>query len=99
MSFKEFLENYDELLSENRVTIRVNSRGQRSKKLKCSKGLIVKKVNGQNVCVAPSGQQKANKKKSIIKSIRTKSSKGKGYANRINRKRKRAIRKRREMGL
>jgi len=89
----------EETLAERRIVIRVNSRGQRTKRIKCPPGRIVKTVNGRKVCATPTGRQKLVKKVAIRKSVRTKKAKGAGYKKRTNFKRQRAIKKRRQMGL
>ena len=87
------------ILSERRLKIRVTSKGVRIKRIKCDGGRILKNVNGVKTCVAPTGRQKLIKRLAVRKMIRTKRSKGSGYAKRINIKRQRGIRRRKQMGL
>lgn len=89
----------EQYIAERKIIIRVNSKGQRIKKIKCPKGRVAKKINGRIVCVTPTGRQKFVKRMAIRKALRTKKSKGAGYKKRINLKRNRALKKRRAMGL
>lgn len=85
----------EDQLDEIKRTVKVNSRGKRRIKMKCKKGY---KFDGRK-CVKISGKELVNKRRAIRKSIRTKRSKGSGYKKRIVRLTKRAVRKRRSMGL
>lgn len=101
--FKGILRASDKLAEENleeqKIVIRVNSKGVKSRKIRCGSGRVVKNVNGRQVCVTPTGREKMSKKMAIRQANRTKRSKGTGYKRRVNFKRQRAIRKRRQMGL
>lgn len=85
----------EDQLDEIKRIVKVNSRGKRRIKMKCKKGY---KFDGRK-CVKISGKELVNKRRAIRKSIRTKRSKGSGYKKRIVRLTKRAVRKRRSMGL
>lgn len=82
-------------LTERRRTIKINAKGKRRIKIKCKKGY---KWTGSK-CVKISGAEKTKKRRSIRKAVRTKKAKGKGYQKRIQRLRKRALKKRSGMGL
>lgn len=78
-----------------RRIIRVNSKGLRTKKKRCPKGF--KLVDG-NRCVPMTSKQKAEKKRSIRKAVRTKRADSSGKKKAI-RKMKLARRKRKAQGL
>ena len=86
----------EQIIEARRVT-RVNSKGKKTKKYKCPKGYKLGS-NGKS-CVPVSGSEKAKKKRSMKKAIRTKRSKGGGYKKRSQRKRLRALKKRKNYGL
>lgn len=81
-------------IEEARRVIRVSSRGERTRRLKCRKGF---RRDG-NRCVPMSGSEKASKRRSIKKAVRTKRANPSGKK-RATRKRLRALRKRRSYGL
>lgn len=85
----------EDQLDEIKRVIKVNSRGKRRIKMKCKKGY---KFDGRK-CVKISGKELVNKRRGIRKAVRTKRSKGSGYAKRSARLRKKAVKKRRNMGL
>lgn len=89
----------EEELEENRFVFRVTSRGQKIKKLRCKPGFRAASVGGRLRCVRTSGKEKMQKKRAVRKAVRTKKAKGSGYKKRIIFKQKRAIRKRKAMGL
>jgi|AntRauTorcE11898_2_1112593.scaffolds.fasta_scaffold09176_2 hypothetical protein len=86
-----------EQLEEARRVVRVNSKGKKTRKTKCRKGFKVSS-NGKS-CVPISGADKAKKKRAVKKAVRTKKSKGGGAKTRANRKRLKAMRKRKSMNL
>lgn len=86
-------------LQEAKFVFRVTSRGQKIRKLRCKPGYRIANVGGRTRCVRVTGKEKLAKKRSIRKANRTKRAKGSGYKKRIVFKQKRAIRKRRQMGL
>lgn len=94
-----FMEYNEKLLTEQKIVIRVTSRGKRIRRIQCPPGRVLKMVNGKKMCVTQTGVEKFNKKIAVQKANRTKKSKGEGYKRKINRKRTRAIKKRKEMGL
>ena len=89
----------EDTLQEKRFKIRITSKGQRIKKIKCPKGKVAKSVNGRTICTTQTGSQKLQKKLSIKKSLRTKKAKGAGFKKRTNFKRQKAMKKRKSMGL
>jgi hypothetical protein len=82
-------------LAERRRIIKVNARGQRRIKIKCKKGY--KYANGK--CIKITGSEMTKKRRAIKKSVRTKKQKGSGFQRRVQRLRKRALKKRKSMGL
>lgn len=82
-----------------RIVFRVNSKGNKTKKLRCGPGRRVAIIGGKKRCVRVSGKEKFAKKRAIRKANITKRGKGSGYKKRIVFKQKRAIRKRKAMGL
>ena len=86
----------DEILSELIIT-KVNSRGQKRKRVKCRPGF---KLNSTGTsCVPMSGGEKAGKRRAIRKSIRTKRAGGTALKRRTTRKRLRALKRRKSLGL
>ena len=94
-----YYELNEETLEERRIKIRVTSKGNKIRRIKCPPGRIVKNVNGRQTCVTPTGRQKMKKKISVRKAVRTKKAKGAGYKRKTNFKRQRAVRKRKQMGI
>jgi len=94
---EEIDEEGGELLDEARrpFRIRVSASGKRRKKRVCGPG----KKNEGNRCVPVKSKEKMKRKLAARKMKRTLSRKGKGFFNRKNIKAKRALRKRRGMGL
>lgn len=84
-----------EMLDERRIVIKVNSKGQKRRKVKCGKGM--KYQNGK--CVPIVGREKLNKKKGIRKAVKTKRRAGAAAKKRAQRLRNKALKKRRAMGL
>lgn len=82
-------------LTERRRIVKVNARGQRRIKIKCKPGY--KYAGGK--CVKITGSEKTKKRRSIKKAVRTKRQKGAGFQRRVQRLRKRAMKKRKSMGL
>lgn len=97
----EYITDLDEetLLKEYTRKIRITSRGQRIRRIKCPPGRILKTVNGRKTCVVPTGTQKLKKRLAIRKAIRTKKAKGANYRRRISFKRSRGLRRRKAMGI
>lgn len=84
-------------LEEARIITKVNARGQKRRRVKCRPGY---KLNANKTsCVPIAGGEKAAKKRAIRKSIRTKKAKGKGFQIRVKRKRLRALKKRKALGI
>lgn len=85
-----------ESISEVIIT-KVNARGEKRRRVKCRPGY---KLNDQKTsCVPITGGEKATKRRSIRKAIRTKKAMGKGAVIRSKRKRIRAMKKRKAYGL
>lgn len=84
-------------IDEAKIIVKVNSKGQKRRRVKCKRGF---KLNPKgSACVPIAGKEKATKKLAIRKSVRTKKSKGAGYKTKVNRKSSRAKKKRKSMGL
>jgi hypothetical protein len=81
-------------LDEATRQTRVNSKGKKTKRVKCKPGYKLK-ANGTS-CVPMSGSEKRTRKKAAKKSVRSK--KGKSQAG-SNRKRIKALKKRKSLGL
>jgi len=94
-----YFELNEETLEERKIIIKVTSKGERIKKIKCPPGRVLKTVNDKKVCVTPTGSEKLSKKLSIKKTVRTKNAKGSGFKKRTNFKRQKALKRRRSMGL
>lgn len=85
-----------EMISELIIT-KVNSRGQKTKRVKCRPGF---KLNAMGTsCVPMSGGDKASKRRAIRKAIRTKKAGGTALKRRTTRKRLRALKRRKALGL
>ena len=85
-----------ETISEKIIT-KVNSKGQKRRRVQCKKGF---KLNDKGTaCVPISGGDKQKKKMSIKKSVRTKKQAGTGAKNKANRLRAKANKRRKSMGL
>lgn len=82
-------------LTEAKVITKINSKGQRRKKLLCGKGK--KLVNG--ACVAITGSEKVSKKLGAIKMKKTKKALGASAKQRTVRLAKKAKLKRKQQGL
>lgn len=82
---------------EARLITKVNSKGNKRKKLKCPRGY---KIGDSGLsCVPITGSEKAKKRRAIKQALRTKKSKGEGYKKRTNRKRLKALKRRKSYGL
>jgi len=86
-----------DLITEARRIIRVTSRGEKIRRVKCRKGY--KLAASKQSCVPITGSDRAKKRRSIKKSIRTKRAKGASLRRRSTRKRLKAMRRRRAYGL
>ncbi len=85
----------DQIEEARRVT-RVNSKGKKTKRIKCRKGF---KLNSKGTsCVPVTGSEKARKRKSIKKAVRTKRANPSGQRA-AKRKRLKALKKRKSYGL
>lgn len=84
-------------ITEARIVTKVNSRGQKRRRVKCRPGY--KLNDSKTSCVPISGGEKSSKRLAIRKAMRTKRSKGKGYQMKVKRKRLRALKRRKALGL
>ena len=84
------------LITEVIIT-KVNSKGQKRKRVKCRPGFKLN-ANGTS-CVPMTGGQKASKRKAIRKAVRTKRAGGTALKRRTTRKRIRAMKRRKSLGL
>lgn len=80
-----------------KIIIKVNSKGIKTRKLKCPKGY--KKSPSGESCIAITGSEKTEKRLSIIKAIRTRKQGGAAKQKRTTRKRLKAMRLRKSFGL
>lgn len=86
-----------EIIGEAVIITKVNSYGQKTKRVRCKPGY---KLNDNGTsCVPITGGEKASKRLAIRKALRTKASEGPALKTRTNRKRIRAMRKRKALGL
>lgn len=86
-----------ELTTEAVIITKVNSAGQKTKRVRCKPGF---KLNSTGTsCVPITGGEKASKRLAIRKALRTKRAEGQALKNRTNRKRIKAMRKRKALGL
>lgn len=92
-----YVELDEETLEERKIIIRVTSKGERIKRIKCPPGRVVKSVNGRRVCVTPTGKERLTKVLATRRTLRTKKAKGAGYKKRVNFKRQKALRRRKQM--
>lgn len=92
-------EETEDELKEARIVYRVTAQGKRIKRIKCPPGHRVATINGIKRCVVVSGTQKAKRRLAIIKAQRTRKAKGNAYAQKSIRRRLRALKKRKAMGL
>jgi hypothetical protein len=84
-------------LEEQKIITKVNSKGQKRRRVKCRPGF---KLNSTKTsCVPLSGGEKSTKRIAIRKALRTKRSMGKGFQNRVKRKRLKALKRRKALGL
>jgi hypothetical protein len=86
-----------EQIEEARRVVRVNSKGQKTRRIKCRKGFKLSS-NGKT-CVPITGSEKASKRKATRKAIRSKRAAGSGAKKRATRKRLKAMRKRKSYNL
>jgi hypothetical protein len=85
---------YDNIYEVKRV-VKVNSKGKRRIKMKCRKGF--KWTGGK--CHKISGSEMTTKRRAIKKAVRTKKAKGSGFNRIMTRKRNKAMKKRKGLGL
>lgn len=84
-------------IEEARRVVRVNSKGMKTRRIKCRHGF---KLNPDGTsCVPMTSAEKIAKKKAIRKAIRTKRAAGSGQRKMTTRKRLKALKKRKAMGL
>lgn len=86
-----------QVIEEAIIITKVNSKGQKRRRVKCKPGF---KLNDNGTsCVPITGGEKSAKRRAIRKAIRTKRAMGKGLKIRTKRKQLRAMRKRKAYGL
>ena len=86
----------EELIEAKRV-IRVNSKGVKTRKVKCRKGY---RLGSSGVsCVPATGSERSKKRRSIKKAIRTKRAAGASLKRRTTKKRLKAIKRPKSYGL
>lgn len=86
-----------ELTTEAVIITKVNAAGQKTKRVRCKPGF---KLNSTGTsCVPITGGEKASKRLAIRKALRTKRAEGQALKNRTKRKRIKAMRKRKALGL
>lgn len=89
--------NCEEGLDEagRKIVIKVNSKGQRKKKLVCGPG----KKSKDGKCVVQKSKEKIARKKGLKKAVRSKKAGGAGALRKANKKRQKALKKRKSQGL
>ena len=84
-------------ISEAKIIVKVNSKGKKRRRIKCKPGF---KLNSKGTsCVPIAGKDKAKKKLSTRKAVRTKKAQGASAAKKRVRKTAKAMRKRKAFGL
>jgi hypothetical protein len=86
-------------LQERRIVYRIKSDGKRIRRVRCGPGKRVVDDNGIKKCIVVSGTERVKKRLSVIQSLRTKRALGVGLTRRTTRKRLKALRRRKAMGL
>lgn len=84
-------------LDEAIIITKVNSRGDKHRRVKCKPGYRLNST--KTACVPITGSEKVIKRQAVKKMIRSKRSQGPGLTRRANRKRAKAMRKRKALGL
>lgn len=82
-------------IDEIKIIKKVDSKGNKTLKKKCPPGFRL----SDGACVPVTGAEKAAKKKAIKKAVRTKKQAGSGLKNRTTKKRLKALKKRKAMGI
>lgn len=95
LSTEHELDDSEEVNEAAKTVIKVNSKGERRRKMVCGAG---KKLVG-GVCVLISGSEKLNMKKGALKAKKTKKNLGAGYALKVQKKQNKAMLKRQQQGL
>lgn len=84
-------------IHEAKRVIRVTSKGEKIRRVKCRKGF---KLAPSGVsCVPATGSERATKRRAIRRAIRTKRSMGASFKRRVKRKQIRAMNRRKSFGL
>lgn len=86
----------DEILDEQKRIVKVNSKGEKRRRIKCRPGYRLNDTGTS--CVPMTGGEKATKRKAIRKMVRSKLAQGRGLVIRANRKRARAMKRRKALG-
>lgn len=84
-------------LIEARIITKVNAKGIKTKRVKCPVGF--KLAPNKKSCVPMTGSEKAAKRLSIRKALKTKKAAGQALKVRTTRKRLRALKRRKSLGL
>lgn len=89
-------DNHEEFLEEARRVIRVNSKGKKTRRIKCKKGFKLNKAG--TGCVPQTGSEKSSKRKSVRKALKTKRQ-SPSTQRRASFKRKKALKRRKAQGI
>lgn len=87
----------DDLIVEAKRVIRVTSKGEKIRRIKCRRGYRL--ASSGVSCVPASGSEKASKRRAIRRAIRTKKAAGASFKRRVAKKRIRALKRRKSYGL
>ena len=80
-----------------RLIIKVNARGEKRRRIKCNKGMKLNPTG--TACVPITGSEKNSKRIAARQMVRTKRAAGDALKRRTNRKRLKALKKRKQLGL
>ena len=80
-----------------RLIIKVNSRGEKRRRIKCNKGMKLNPAG--TACVPITGSEKNSKRIAARQMARTKRAAGDALKRRTNKKRLKALKKRKQLGL
>lgn len=80
-----------------RLIVKVNSRGEKRRRIKCNKGMKLNPTG--TACVPITGSEKNSKRIAARQMVRTKRAAGDALKRRTNKKRLKALKKRKQLGL
>ena len=80
-----------------RLIVKVNARGEKRRRIKCNKGMKLNPTG--TACVPITGSEKNSKRIAARQMVRTKRAAGDALKRRTNRKRLKALKKRKQLGL